>query len=141
MGMVEFAERELRIAGFDPDGEDGPTKWTYDNVMELTRTFVGQGHSGSSAPMILEIFRRVASYEALTPLTGADDEWTDLGNGLFQNKRCFSVFKQDGDAYDDAGIVFRHSDGRCYTSKNSRVPVTFPYVHKRMYQDVGDEKA
>lgn len=54
-----------------------------------------------------------------------------------QNKRCSHVFKdKDGNAYDIDGKVFREPDGCCFTSKDSFVPVTFPYTPKTEYVDV-----
>jgi len=53
------------------------------------------------------------NYEALTPLTGADDEWLEVQEGVsdddmkYQNKRCYSVFKgTDGRAYDSNAKVY-----------------------------------
>ena len=69
---------------------------------------------------------------------GEDNEWTDIGGNLFQNKRCASIFKDaTGDAYDIDGRVFWewYTDKETgekyksyYTCYESRVPVTFPYI-------------
>jgi hypothetical protein len=109
-------------------------------VMKLIEVFADEGHSGMSASYCISIFEKLARFEPLTPLTGDDDEWNEVGDGVFQNKRCSHVFKQDGDAYDSEGKIFREPDGVCYTSKDSRVPVTFPYVPKREYIDVPKER-
>ncbi|NBR26060.1 MAG: hypothetical protein EBU08_20215, partial [Micrococcales bacterium] len=96
--------------------------------------------SGTTAPYAIELFRKLASYEPITPLTGEDSEWSEVGNGVFQNKRCSRVFKQqdtfDGRPYDLDGKVFwnwvRSDDGDVFKShygdSNSRVPITFPYT-------------
>lgn len=131
--LVAFADRELRNLGFDPEAEEGPAKWFYENVMELVETFVGQGHSGMSAPMVVALFEKVALYKPLGPLTGEDSEWTDIGSGTFQNKRCNHVFKENGVAYDIQGKVFRDASGTCYTNRDSRVDITFPYTPKTEY--------
>jgi hypothetical protein len=55
--------------------------------------------------------------------------------GLFQNVTCGHVFKENGEAYDGEGGIFRDPDGSCFTSKDSRVPVTFPYFPNREYVD------
>jgi hypothetical protein len=84
------------------------------------------------------------SFEPITPLTGSDDEWEDCGDGLFQNKRCSHVFKQpdrfDGQAYDSKGRAFRRKNGGSYTNRDSKIPVTFPYVPKVEYVDVEDDE-
>jgi len=66
----------------------------------------------------------------LTPLTGEDDEWNDIGDGgSLQNKRYSAVFKnKDGTAYNIEGKVFTDDGEVWYRCKDSRVNVTFPYV-------------
>lgn len=133
------ARRELKAAGYDPDDqEEGPNKWMQENVLELLKVFSKQGHSGSSAPYCVGMFKKLASFEPLTQLAGTDDEWGEPfdGEGTQQNKRCGHVFrKADGTAYDSEGIIWRDPDGGCCTNFESRVPVTFPYTPKREYRD------
>jgi len=134
---VRHAEREFLAAGYiplDQPQEDGPNKWIQENVLELLDVFSRQGHSGFSAPYCLETFRKLALHEPLVPLSGANDEWHEVGDGVFQNKRCSHVFKDaDGRAYDINGRIFREPSGACYTN---RVYVTFPYTPTREYVDV-----
>jgi len=140
--LVEHAKREFLAMGYKPieESEDDPNKWIQEDVLELLRVFAEQGHSGSSAPYCIRMFRKLAMFEPLIPLTGEDHEWNDVGNGVFQNNRCSHVFKQknryNGQAYDIRGRVFREPDGCCYTSKESSVPVTFPYTPKTEYVNV-----
>ena len=140
---VRHAEREFVAAGYTPldqEQEDGPNKWIQENVLELLEVFARQGHSGFSAPYVVETFRKLALHEPLVPLSGADDEWNEIGDGVFQNNRCSHVFKNkdrfNGQAYDIEGRIFREPNGGCYTSGDSFVPVTFPYTPKREYVDV-----
>lgn len=142
-GLVLHAKREFRAAGYiplDQPQEDGPNKWIQENVLELLEVCGKQGHSGFSASYCIDMFKKLASYEPLVPLSGDDDEWNEVGDGVFQNNRCSHVFKQadrfDGQAYDIDGRIFREPNGCCYTSRDSCVPVTFPYTPKREYVDV-----
>lgn len=130
-----FAEEELRRAGlFDKDSMYGGMLG--DAVMKMVRLFANEGHSGMSASVAISAFEKVARYQPLTPLTGDDDEWNDVdGKGLFQNRRCPHVFKENGEAYDSEGRIFREPDGACFTNKDSRVPITFPYTPTREYVD------
>lgn len=134
--LEHFAEDELRRAGFfdadsDYGGMMGPA------VMKMLRQFSAEGHSGFSASIAIHLFEKLARFEPITPLTGADDEWTQVDDGIWQNKRCSRVFKDaDGRAYDSQGIVFREPSGACFTSSDSRVYVTFPYTPKVQYVDV-----
>lgn len=133
------ALREFKAAGYPPIAEcgDGPDKWIQENVIELLRVFSEQGHSGSSAPYCIRMFEKLANFEPLVPLTGADDEWNEVSGGVWQNNRCSHVFKEaDGRAYDMDGRIFRQPDGCCFTNRDSRVYITFPYTPTREYVDV-----
>jgi hypothetical protein len=136
MGNLEqHAERELRAAGlYDEDSDYGGM--LAESTMRLIQCFAAEGHSGFSAGMQVSIFEKLARFQPLGPLTGDDDEWMVVCDGLHQNKRCSHVFKENGQAYDAEGRIFREPDGCCYTSCDSRVPVTFPYTPKREYVDV-----
>lgn len=132
------------------------------HVLKLLDVFADEGHSGSSAPYAVNVFQKLAMFEPLVPLTGEDWEWTEVGKGVFQNKRCSRVFKQadrfDGQAYDIDGIVFYEWHERDldpdepgypgktrfkshYTSSESRVPVTFPYTPIKNYVERPSEAA
>jgi hypothetical protein len=135
MSLLSFAESELRLAGLfdensDYNGEIGKT------VMELMEVFSNQGHSGFSANMTINIFKKLANFTPLTPLTGEDDEWMEIGENLYQNKRAPFMFKDSQGAYNLEGKVFREPNGSCYTSSNSKVYVTFPYTPTTEYVDV-----
>lgn len=135
--IEDFARNELQRAGlFDKDSDYGGMMG--DAVMKLIKVFDEEGHSGFSAGMAISIFEKIARFQPLTPLTGADDEWFECGEGCFQNKRAPSVFKENGEAYDIDGKIFREPSGACFTGKGSRVSVTFPYTPKREYVDVPD---
>jgi len=112
----------------------------------LLDVFADEGHSGSSAPYAIDLFKRLAMFKPIAPLTGEDWEWHDVsefsGRNTYQNKRCSSIFKEgkDGEAYNIEGKVFWEwampYEGRdpqepfksYYTCRESRLPVTFPYV-------------
>ena len=98
------------------------------SVMELLETFRKQEHSGASASMVSSLFKDLVDGKVLTALTGEDDEWIQVSEGLEQNKRCFQVFRNSEGAYDINGRVFEHSDGWVGTCSESHSPVTFPYT-------------
>jgi hypothetical protein len=137
-GLKAHALRELKLAGYKCDGSDEePNSWVVENIFELMDVFSQQGHSGSSAPYVISLFKRLASYECLTPLTGAGDEWVEVGTGIWQNNRCSRVFKdEDGRAYDIEAVVFREPNGACYISSQSRMFIEFPYTPRSEYRDV-----
>lgn len=135
--LETFAEKELRLAGFfDKDAMYGGMLG--DAIMKMIKVFSDEGHSGMSAGIAVSAFERVARFEPLTPLTGADDEWMEVGSDTWQNVRCSHVFKTSEGAYDIEGRIFREPSGSCYTSYESRTPVAFPYTPTREYVDVDE---
>lgn len=152
--IQKHALTEFKAAGWlDDDGNyiDEMQEAICKHILELVKVFSDEGHSGTTAPYTVDLFKKLAMYEPITPLTGEDWEWTEIAremsgsnNGtLYQNKRCSRVFKDDTGAYDIDGKVFydwytnengdRHKS--YYTSRDSRVPVTFPYVPTTVYEE------
>lgn len=142
------ALNEFKAAGWlDENGEfkDEMQKMICEHVMKLLDVFAGEGHSGSSAPYTVELFSKLALFKPVAPLTGEDWEWSEVGEGVFQNKRMSSVFKQadrfDGQAYDINGKVFwewftdEYGDKHktYYTCGESFTPIVFPYTSNTEY--------
>lgn len=134
--LINYAQREIERQGrtspeSDYDGELGKV------VLDLITVFAQQGHNGYSASMTLKTFNRLSQFKPLSPLTGADDEWTHVTVGLghpesalWQNKRCPSVFKDGtGQAWDIESIVLvDRVTGDTFTNRDSRKYITFPYT-------------
>lgn len=139
MSMLDWAKRELDLAGFkESEDPDDINNWMRNDVLKLLEMFCEQGHSGFSARYAIKLFETLANWKPLTPLTGADDEWTEVGPDVWQNKRASNVFKgEDGRAYWMDGIVFWEwftpEEGEpfksYYTSRDSRVYIdSFPWT-------------
>lgn len=132
--MLDHAASEL------PKPEDEMQAMMNSNLFELVLVFATQEHSGFSASYAISALEKILRFEPLGPLTGEDDEWVEVDFGpdmKWQNKRCGHVFKNaDGTAYDSEARIFRDPDGCCFTSRDSRVEVTFPYTPAREYVDV-----
>ena len=139
--LITHAQNEFRAAKWINDnGEycDEMQGMICDHVLKLLEVFSDEGHSGSSAPYAINLFSRLANFEPVAPLTGEYWEWNDTGHN-YQNRRASHVFKDyDGNCYDINGKVFwewcmPYEEGEkpyksYYTSRESRVPVTFPYI-------------
>jgi len=165
MGLIDHAKTELEIAGlFDKEGDfyEGATG---KSVMELIELFSKQGHSGMSAPMVADLFKRLANYEPLQPITGKDEEWVEVlehrdstNKSWYQNKRCSGLFKdgKDGKPYyihaivkrDQRGITWSgrawlneedwlNGDRNLMVDKRGYVK-SFPFTPKTFYIDVRD---
>ena len=147
--LVSHAQREFRAAGWtDENGKfkDKMQEMICNHVLKLLEVFADEGHSGSSGSYTLNVFDTLARFKPIAPLTGEDWEWINISEysapddgPVFQNNRCGTVFKDNTGAYCIDGKVFWEwismpdiDDGKpfksCFTSYESRVPVTFPYV-------------
>jgi len=98
-GLKDHANYELEKAGlFKKDSDYGGLIGK--SVQELCNVFAGQGHSGYSAEVVLDLFETLAKFHTLTPITSSKDEWSDVskmnGQPLWQNKRDPSFFSKDG---------------------------------------------
>ena len=137
MGIVNHAEAELE---FLHNGEE-MNELMRKQVLEMVSLFASHGHSGMSAGYAISLITPLLKQEPIGPLRGTDDEWVEVSEGMFQNKRCSHVFKENGNAYDIDGKIFEEENGCCYTNRDSRVSVQFPYVPKREYIKVKNEDA
>lgn len=141
--LVDYAKDELKRIGMIDSGEEY-NDLAAEAILDLIELFSSQGHSGFSAPYVAGMFHRLAMFKPASPLTGEDDEWKELRDGSFQNKRYSAVFKdgKDGTAYNIEGKVFTDDGKIWYTCKDSRVNVTFPYVvpdkPERVYRNKED---
>lgn len=146
MSLRSYAESELNRIGMkdnDPTG-DSLEYSMRTNILRIIDEFSNEGHSGSSASYAIGIISKLLQFHPLTPLTGEDDEWNEIGTQMgmgtiYQNRRCSNVFKDDSGAYWSEGIVFwewytdeKVGDGKpfktYFTSKDSRVPIEFPWT-------------
>lgn len=151
MTLINHAKRELEIAGLfgknsDYEGMLGEA------VMELVEVFSNQGHSGFSASRVISLFKKVAAYECLAPLTGEDGEWNDVSvamgiDGTLQNNRVSSVFKdkETGEATYSNAIVWRTQTGSTWRGKadgisSSQKIKSFPFTPKTFFVDVIEEE-
>jgi hypothetical protein len=134
MSLVEYAESELRRAGFfdadsDYAGMVGPA------VVEMMKQFADEGHSGYSAHLCLSIFERLARFLPLTPIEnpmidGSFIDHSDIsgGNPTFQSNRLSSLFSED------SGKRWYDIDKRLPRWKRwlgaRRAYIKFPYMPK-----------
>ena len=85
MSLIDQARDELRRANF---GEEGSVV-----MLDILNRFFEEWDSGGAVAVASDVLVRLIAGQPLGPLTGADDEWFDHGDGVFQNLRCSSVFK------------------------------------------------
>lgn len=132
--MINYAKSELARITKD---EDGLQRRINRDILEIVKIFSNQGHSGFSGSYALSILNRLLRFKPITPLTGEKEEWNDLGDGRWQNKRCSSVFRtKDGDFEDIDGIIVSDNGGiTWFSSGRFHKKISFPY-----YPSVEPEK-
>lgn len=99
---IKHAKKEFEIAwGGDKKSEDVDENCMQDymcnQVIELLSVLSTQGDSGSSIGYKLNLFKRLANFKVISPLTFNDDEFVSCSDGIKQNKRDSRVFmNKDG---------------------------------------------
>ena len=131
--MIEKAKYELDLILKQCEDEEGRKmqKVINKDILDLVELFANQGHSGFTANYTINVLTKLLKQSFITPLTGADDEWIEVTDGIYQNKREGTIFKDkdrfDGKPYYIDGKAFSDDGGKnWYTNKNSFVTVEFP---------------
>jgi hypothetical protein len=141
----KHAMSEFQAAGWcDSDGkfECEMQEMICNHVLALLDVFAGEGRSGSSAPYAINLFKTLANFEPITPITCMDDEWNEVGDNTYQNNRFSGVFKdtKEGKPYYIDAVVFREANGSCFTGTvdniTSRQYIRLPFTPKTFYIDV-----
>lgn len=131
--MIEKAKYELDL--LLKNCEDAESlqiqKTINNNILDIVEMFAKQGHSGFTAEYCIPIIEKLLKQSFITPLTGSDDEWSEVSPGLFQNTRESSIFKDaenfDGRPYYINGKAFSNDNGKTYfTNGDSAVVIEFP---------------
>jgi hypothetical protein len=112
MSIIERAKDELKRVNF---GEKDSKV-----MIEILEKFFDQWDSGGAVWAVAPVLQRLIAGKCLSPLTGEDDEWREVGQGVYQNKRLGSVFKDP--RYHDGKIAYDLDN-----PTGSRVAITFPY--------------
>lgn len=159
MNTLSHAKRELDILlKSTPDSLVAPFA---KEIIALCESFGKSGQSGGSAPFVANAIgltvQKLMMFETIAPLTGNDDEWTDISDissePMFQNNRDSRVFKngKDSQAYFIDAIVFDGDIGGRFTGngsvthkgeiiKSSQYIKDFPFIPKTFYIDVIDHR-
>lgn len=115
------------------DEKDAMQSLINQHLLNLTRVFSAEGHSGFSASYTRNMLHLLLDFKPLGPLTGDPSEWVEVCEGTWQNNRCGHVFKDNSGVYDSESVIFEEPDGGCFQSSASRRFITFPYTPKRVY--------
>jgi hypothetical protein len=164
---LNFAQRELDIlvkSSTDPDNRPIIEDFIPE-ILALVDKFGNSGQSGGSAPYVASALSQTISklcmQQPICPITGLDEEWMDVteqsdGEILFQNTRCYALFKtgKDKKPYFLDAIVWRDEEGMTWTGSAfvpnpdggyhkifSRQTIkNFPFEPQHFYVDVITKK-
>lgn len=112
MGIIQSAMNELKRINFGD--EDSAV------MIDILKRFLEQWDSGGAVHAVAPIFQRLLAGKPISPLTGEADEWFDHGDGMFQNIRAGSVFKDP--RFHDGKLAYDLDN-----QEGARVAITFPY--------------
>lgn len=134
-GLLMRADRELRLAGYDPSSSDGLSAAMYWQVMKNLAVSASHSNSGFSASVEKTLSYRLWTGTVLSPLMFTDDEWGAYENGKCQNIRDTSVFKdENGDIYDIDAFVKKPLWRKEYGSKKFTTHSEAPCYHGGLYE-------
>ncbi len=95
--FAEWAKNEIKLAGLYD--EDSDYKGMIGQALEnLVDAFSNQGHSGTSAVLVAEIFHKLVQWEPLTKCDHTDYNDVSEMSGkkpMYQCKRCPHYFSTD----------------------------------------------
>lgn len=94
---LKHAANEFNAAGWlDKNGKfkDEMQGYICKDIARLLILFSTQGHSGSTAHYTMGLFKKLVDFKPIVPLTFEDDEWNEVGEDTYQNRRNSAVFKE-----------------------------------------------
>ena len=134
MGLVSYAEHELKCAGLfdedsDYDGMLGPA------ILNVVKAFADEGHSGCSASISIFALSRLLRFKPLALIkqpTPSDYIDIDLNGCILQHNRDAELFSNNrGKTWYALDESYRKVWWKPWTwVRNGRRKVRFPYMPK-----------
>lgn len=156
----DFAKREIELVIKDARKENTTAliEEFVPEIMALLKKFAESGQSGGSAPYfanaISDTLNKLMMFKPISKIQNTDEEWNKCDyptneKELYQNKRCFSLFKEgkDGKPYYSNAIVWKTPNGGTYTGsamlngekiRSSHYVKDFPFEPKTFVIDVDE---
>jgi len=149
--MKNHAKNEFHI--FEKVQPDAVVLEFKNEIMALVNNFMKSGQSGGSvhyvAATISETVKNLCLAKTITPLTGENDEWVDVGY-FYQNKRMSNIFKYKynnkaynidaivwvSDTYSFTGSVYLDNNGKLELVNSKLFINIFPFTPKTFYIEI-----
>lgn len=130
MKLEDYAKSELDRLNDGSEEQSAVNK----DILAVLDLLGSQGHSGMSIQYVLKMINQLVNFYPVTPLTGADDEWSKPmslnGESTQQNLRCSSVFRVTGDnttAHDVERLSHSYGNSKSQWS-GPHYYLRFPYM-------------
>lgn len=118
---MSFSEDEFSLLRLTSTADDQPLILEFENeINALVKKFGESGQSGGSAPYVAsaisDAVKRLCLHEPISPITGNELEWCEVGANTYQNKRCSALFVHiPKDPYYLDAIEWVTQDGYSYS--------------------------
>lgn len=117
--ICKHAIKELELAGYKKN-ENGPNGWMYNQVLEALAVFSSHDNSGFSAPIEINLVKKLSSFDIISPLKFDDKEWNLCYDNVYQNIRKSSIFKENDKIKDINAFVKTPIKRYSYNTKEWR---------------------
>jgi hypothetical protein len=116
MNLIEFAKqqfKQLRDNSKNLPKDKQPIILKYENmILGICEEMSNEGHSGMSASfyrnVIVQVIDKLLNFKPINPILDKDEDWCDVGEGMYQHKYCSSIFKnKDGKIHDIDSVLKR----------------------------------
>ena len=145
-------ELDILIDNIKKDNDECIVENFIPEILSLCEKFRNSGQSGGSAPYVADtlcfIIKNLLLQKPISPIYNTSDEWMEVdGNGMYQNNRCYALFKDGKNGrpyYLDAIVWSGEEEYDTFTGKvegyySRQYVKEFPFVPKTFYIDVYED--
>lgn len=135
--IKDFETTNNKLKSMLVGDEDGFQQLIYSNIMEIYNMIKDKDKE------FQDIIMKLLDMKPLTPIMDGEDQWDNVGDGMYQNKRCSAVFKKvfsNGleipfylydKVYSSDGGITTHTSVRY-----GRYEITFPFTPPEYSEEV-----
>lgn len=114
--LCKHAIKELELAGYKKN-RDCCSSWLYNQVLEALAIFSSHNNSYFSAPLEINLVKKLSSFGIISPLKFDDKEWDLCYDNVYQNTRQSSIFKKNNKIKDINAFVKTPTERYSYDTK------------------------
>jgi len=155
--LKDFAQKEINLVVREAKrkGDTAIIEDFVPEILNLIEKFGNSGQSGGSAPYtagaITQTLKKLLMFQPIAPIMNEKDEWFAPFDGVWQNKRCYALFKEseNSDPYYLDAIIWKNQHGHTYTGSallegkkilSRQYVKEFPFEPKSFTIDVNEKE-